>query len=56
MVWVLYLSIIGILFYELKAAIGGHDRTISEIVWAASSRPMVPFLFGLLMGHFFWQK
>ena len=30
--------------------------TISEAVWkAATARPIVPFLAGLLMGHFFWQ-
>ena len=30
--------------------------TISEIIWYLSKRPLVPFLFGLLMGHFFWQE
>ena len=31
--------------------------TISETIWEdAKSRPLIPFLFGLLMGHFFWQK
>lgn len=32
------------------------NDTISESVWRiASSRPLVPFLAGFLMGHFFWQ-
>lgn len=32
-----------------------HD-TLSEAVWAvASKRPLVPFVAGFLMGHFFWQ-
>jgi hypothetical protein len=30
--------------------------TISEIVWEASRRPLVPFLAGLLCGHFFWSR
>lgn len=31
--------------------------TISEIVWAATkTRPLVPFLAGVVCGHFFWQK
>lgn len=31
--------------------------TISESVWRiASSRPLVPFLAGMLCGHFFWSK
>lgn len=31
--------------------------TISESVWRATSRrPLVPFAFGMLMGHFFFNK
>ena len=30
--------------------------TISESVWRASRRPLVPFAFGMLMGHFFFNK
>jgi hypothetical protein len=31
--------------------------TISEIMWATTTkRPILPFAFGVLMGHFFWQK
>jgi hypothetical protein len=30
--------------------------TISETVWrAVARRPIVPFLLGMLMGHFVWQ-
>lgn len=32
------------------------NDTISETVWRASAtRPIVPFLAGLLCGHFFWK-
>ncbi len=31
------------------------DDTVSEVVRELARRhPLVPFLFGLLMGHFFW--
>lgn len=31
--------------------------TISEKVWAVTLHyPLVPFLFGLLMGHFFFRR
>jgi len=33
-----------------------QGQTISEIVWHVSlKRPVVPFAFGFLMGHFFAQ-
>lgn len=33
------------------------NDTISESIWRiAASRPLVPFLAGLLCGHFFWSK
>jgi hypothetical protein len=32
------------------------NDTISESVWrVATARPLVPFVTGFLMGHFFWQ-
>jgi len=43
--------------YEVWALANKPDGdTISEIVWAAAAkRPVVPFLGGLLAGHFFWR-
>lgn len=41
-------------YYALRTEEEGD--TISEIVWAASKRPLFPFTMGLLMGHFFWQR
>ena len=32
------------------------DDTISASVWKVSKRPLVPFLVGMLCGHFFWQS
>ena len=29
--------------------------TISESVWRARRRPLIPFLGGMLASHFFWQ-
>lgn len=51
--WVLIAGVALMLGYEIYATISGGPDTISEIVWAISNRPVVPFAFGLLMGHFF---
>ena len=49
--------VFGLFAYEIYALLDTKpDDTISEIVWAMSKRPLVPFLFGLLMGHLFWQR
>ena len=33
------------------------SNTISEVIWRSmTGRPIVPFLGGLLCGHFFWQR
>ena len=49
--------IIALFIYEAVALINkAPGDTISEIFWHLSRRPLVPFLFGLLCGHFFWQK
>lgn len=44
--------------YDVFAFIfAGADATISVVIWEASKDfPMVPFGFGVLMGHFFWQN
>ena len=34
----------------------GNEGTISVKVWTISQEyPIVPFLFGIVCGHFFWQ-
>lgn len=55
----IFLGLVALLvIYEVAAlANGAAGDTISEIVWGvASKRPILPFAFGVLMGHFFWQK
>ena len=51
-------AIVGLLAYEgytLANAVPGD--TLSETVWAvAGSYPLLPFLVGILCGHFFWQR
>lgn len=46
-----------LLVYELWV-IATHqpDSTISEAIWSVARAPMIPFTFGVLMGHFFWQR
>jgi len=53
-----FLVLVALLLLYEAVALGTITRgdTISEIVWAASHRPLVPFAMGFLMGHFFWQR
>lgn len=48
----------GLLIYEAWTLINkSNDDTISESVWEMESgRPILPFLAGLLCGHFFFPK
>lgn len=45
-------------YAEYRALLDGRqDDTISEQVWKANEiTPLVPFLSGLVCGHFFWQR
>lgn len=55
MIYVLVAGVVLLFVYEFWAAASAkRGDTISEIVWRASSRPILPFAFGVLMGHFFW--
>lgn len=52
---IFWLLVLGLVIYEVWALTNRRQGdTISEIVWRLARRPIVPFLFGLLMGHFFW--
>jgi len=48
----------GLCVYELVALkTKCEGDTISEIMWTTTTkRPILPFAFGVLMGHFFWQR
>lgn len=56
--WIFFLLILGLFAYELAALLGRtNGDTISEIVWDHTARrPIIPFLVGVLCGHFFWQR
>ena len=44
-----------LLVYEVYALVNKTPGdTLSEAVWRASRRPLIPFLAGALMAHFFW--
>jgi hypothetical protein len=47
-----------ILVYDIYLLVrGGAHNTISWMVWGWSKEfPIIPFLFGLTMGHFFWSQ
>jgi len=51
--WLALIGAILLVVYEL-IAVARHQLTLSQMVWRASARyPVIPFGFGLLMGHFF---
>ncbi len=33
-----------------------HQQTMSEWMWSVKDHPIIPFLFGVLAGHLFWNK
>lgn len=56
--WLIAAGLVLLLLYEVIAAKNNADAhlTISQLVWKASARsPILPFIFGVLMGHLFWQ-
>ncbi len=52
--WLLLLALFIYEGYALLTPASGD--TISEITWGLLRHPLVPFLVGLLCGHFFWQR
>jgi len=55
--WMFWLLVVGLFAYEAWALLNTTSGdTISEVFWRLSRNPLVPFLMGFLMGHFFWQK
>jgi hypothetical protein len=55
MIYLLIGGVVALFVYEFWAAANKQSGdTISEIVWRASRKPILPFAFGVLMGHFFW--
>lgn len=54
-VWILALFVLGV--YELWA-LTTHHMTLSRAIWVAQRSeygPLLPFMAGLLCGHFFWS-
>jgi hypothetical protein len=52
------IAIGGLLAYETYTLMNSTPGdTLSEAVWAVIyQQPLVPFLAGVLCGHFFWQR
>jgi hypothetical protein len=57
-VWLIVAILLGLLAYDIWACTDCKKReTISKIVTKASSRYlMIPLIFGILVGHFFWSQ
>ena len=50
------LVVLGLLYEAYTLFNHVPNDTMSEAIWRISlKRPIVPFAFGFLMGHFFWQ-
>jgi len=56
--WVVMAILLGLLAYDAWACTDRNKHeTISEMVTKASSRYlMIPLIFGILVGHFFWSQ
>lgn len=55
---IVIVAVILLSLYDIVAAIyGGDGSTISEVIRnAAYKAPIVPFVFGVLCGHWFFSK
>jgi hypothetical protein len=57
--WIAVLLIGAYEFWALavEGSTSATGLTISEIIWNVTLRhPLVPFVAGMLAGHFFWQQ
>lgn len=55
MIWILWVGIALIFAYEMWSVFNHTPGdTISEKIWKLAIHPIVPFAFGVLMGHLFW--
>jgi hypothetical protein len=56
-VWVIGLVAGIIIVFDVCMAKRGKGDTISDVILGNSLRyPVIPFLFGVLMGHLFWPQ
>lgn len=54
-VWILVVVSVGLIVWDLYAMRHPQD-TISRVILSASHHPILPFSFGVLMGHLFWAQ
>jgi len=55
---VLISVVVGLIGYDIYAVIkGGFSNTISWFIYTVAQKyPIIPFGFGVLIGHFFWSQ
>jgi hypothetical protein len=54
---VIYGAIVGLLIYDIYAAMTGIENTISRVLLSeAKDYPVVAFGIGFVMGHIFWPN
>jgi len=55
--YIFWILLVAFLVYEAYAlATPAYGDTISEITWGLLRHPIVPFVVGVVCGHFFWQN
>jgi hypothetical protein len=55
MIYIFWTGVALIFAYEVWSAVNNTTGdTISEMIWKIAKHPIVPFAFGVLMGHLFW--
>lgn len=56
-VWVIGLAAVALIGWDIYAALSPTQPTISILMLVtAQKHPLLPFGFGVLMGHFFWPQ
>jgi len=54
--YILLAATIGLAAFDVWAAMNGRKGdTLTEVLRLLSKRPIIPFAFGVLMGHLFWS-
>lgn len=55
--YLVLVAIVLLIIYEIWSirSVQSGD-TISEVMWKLSERPLIPFMFGMVAGHFFWRE
>ena len=55
--WILLGSTVALTAFDVWAALNAREGdTLTEALRLLAKRPIIPFVFGVLMGHLFWGQ